>query len=207
MDDTDNEMNTPPGKRKKSKSKRTRYSCPFCDLTCDRLGKIKDHINVHTGYTPHKCQDCDMKYRTFSGLSSHRSAGIHFLIFLYKYKFLNVKFSVKSKNKTVFLSAHAQKGEFPCETCGNIFETEHFLRIHKKRHTAVRKVCKLCSKTYSNTAELNKHMRYHEKDKRFPCKFCNEFIVGYTEWRKHRLEHLEKKFQCDQCEMKFHLNS
>jgi len=90
MDDADNEMNTTPGKRKKSKSKRTLYSCPFCDLTCDHLGKIKDHMNVHTGYTPHQCPDCDMKYSTFSALSNHRGAGTTFscLIRIFKcYKF------------------------------------------------------------------------------------------------------------------------
>ena len=92
-----------------------------------------------------------------------------------------------------------------CTICREVFESqksllEHHRTIHKTEETA-NFMCHVCSKTFSQSYVLKKHMRIHS-DLKFSCKLCPatfSYIEGLKRHKSvHDPTHLTK-YQCDRC--------
>ena len=85
--------------------------------------------------------------------------------------------------------------QFPCESCGKIFDNqktlaEHVYNIHKIHIST----CDICGKTFKNHKTLSNHMRLH---KTINCDSCGKsFKVAY--YTRHKVKC--KIYKCKECD-------
>ena len=85
--------------------------------------------------------------------------------------------------------------QFPCESCGKIFDNqktlaEHVYNIHKIHIST----CDICGKTFKNHKTLSNHMRLH---KTINCDSCGKsFKVAY--YTRHKAKC--KIYNCEECD-------
>jgi len=70
----------------------------------------------------------------------------------------------------------------------------------------------MCDKAFSQSGDLNVHMRDHMGDKSFKCSLCNKSFSDFSDLQRHKCQvHSNKRlYQCRYCLMLFetyvHLN-
>lgn len=77
---------------------------------------------------------------------------------------------------------HKPKGKFPCpfENCKRICVSNYYLNKHVIRKHSDNKnfQCTICGRTFAFKAEMNHHMRIHNKDKlpkkTYSCQYCKK---------------------------------
>lgn len=119
------------------------------------------------------------------------------------------------------------KRKLICETCSKelpnkISLKRHQINQHKDKPTVLKKamggkpdvqvtnstphgrfVCDTCSKVLPNETSLNRHQKYHRKDKS-KCPLCTKLFSHSSNLKRHILMHRsEKSLDCDKCPKTF----
>ena len=73
--------------------------------------------------------------------------------------------------------SHSDKKPYPCEFCPKSFKIKRHLKYHCAYHHSALKIefkCKTCSKVFTQSGSLYKHIREVHGNKRlFNCEICN----------------------------------
>ena len=95
-----------------------------------------------------------------------------------------------------------------CTECGNVFEFNSLLRIHRKElhgiDTQIK--CGDCGKVFKYRSQLSTHKTYnHGKYKYavFKCEECDKTYKNAACLKRHSFNHLGLSFMCDQCSSSF----
>uniref|UniRef100_A0A336KM29 CSON013291 protein n=1 Tax=Culicoides sonorensis TaxID=179676 RepID=A0A336KM29_CULSO len=160
------------------------YECDICSQTFKRKIFLTQHMNkFHT--TPVECEFCKKKFMSEKYLKNH-------ILVAHNDGLLTIK------NYTFCELCH-DKPSFPTWEEMN----EHYLENHQ-----IQGYVKCCSKKFSSRNYFLRHLRVHNAPLDFTCVVCKKVMSKKIELKRHMTLHLpeeDKKFQCDQCERRFHL--
>lgn len=194
--------------------------CDVCQLDLDTYHSLTLHIDRKHGPKPEpgfKCKigDCKKVFSFETSLRSHVNA-VHKLTgntgrgkrhVCDKCQFTSNSIEDLYEHKKV---AHAE--EITCEYCDKIFLTYQTLKSHLdlKHSASVPQTCTICSKQFSSTAYLQRHMKFHNM--LFTCRECGKAISTKASLEAHMETHKPEeernyKFACNYCEKKFFLKN
>ena len=115
-----------------------------------------------------------------------------------------------------------KKTPYQCDKCSEVFKSEHFLEIHKRKthgEGSATVMCSHCGKEFptervsfpdrenlSNIFYLQLakkhelHVHYPELSKKFPCKDCDATFHDRSKLKLHSMKHSSiKPYVCEQC--------
>ena len=100
--------------------------------------------------------------------------------------------------------SHSDKEPYPCEFCPKSFKLKRHLKYHCDYHHSAFKIefkCKTCSKVFTQSGSVYKHIREVHEDKRlFNCEICNYSSNRIASIRIHTdAIHNNVKFICPIC--------
>ena len=116
----------------KQSTRRKKYQCPFCTVTCGNMGQLRGHLRCHTGERPFVCNvsGCSRKFARNEELTRHKRI-------------------------------HSGVRPFLCTICSKTFGRKDHLLKHSKTHLTAdeRKshMCPVCCQGYSRSDALKRH--------------------------------------------------
>lgn len=197
----------------------TALKCNICDVNLDNIDESLEHLRshdlpMHVGINSRilpfkfdselfRCAICLEVFRAFKVLLDHMnnhfknyicetcSAGFPLLKYLKRHR-----------------GTH-QTGEFKCELCHKVFDTQQKREYHNKIvHLKVRhNKCGYCGETFRDNRVRNKHMDQEHgiKIKEVKCQACDRSFPNQSSMTFHlRKDHMmERQHVCSECGMEF----
>lgn len=164
---------------------------------------MEDHLNVHKGARPFKCDTCSLdfasKYTYNRHLKVHTDRPRQFQCPKCDKAFHN------KKNLEGHQTTHKPE-HWQCHKCPKAFKALRNLQQHEISHTDHKPfACDQCDKSFRRRTELKNHLRIHTGEKPFVCSVCNAAFAQNSNLLSHqKTTHLnEEKFQCTTCERTF----
>ena len=144
------------------------------EIACEICGKVfqcltknikyryQEHMFIHTGEKPYKCQFCERAFRDRSTRKKHERT--HTGEKPYQCTMCEKAFSqLKLLRNHIF--THTGEKPFGCELCDLRFAKQCNLKYHMRVHTKEKPyTCHLCNKSFTQSGTYYKHMRRHESN-------------------------------------------
>ncbi|XP_023296651.1 gastrula zinc finger protein XlCGF7.1 [Lucilia cuprina] len=127
---------------------------------------------------------------------------INGVVAMYTCKRCNKIFPCKRDQLLHKKEVHSQtKSSYECKICSKYFCNSGNLERHMKVHNDVRPfVCRICGKAFAQSVNLNRHYSVHNGERPYPCTFCNKTFTQQSNMQRHQLTHTgEKPFRCKRC--------
>ncbi|XP_061759716.1 oocyte zinc finger protein XlCOF7.1-like isoform X1 [Nerophis ophidion] len=97
------------------------------------------------------------------------------------------------------------KIRFTCSVCSETFSQKRDLNRHVKKHTTENPFsCSFCGHTFPFRSTFKRHMRTHTGEKPFSCSVCGKGFPQKSNFLTHMRQHTgEKPFSCSVCGKRF----
>lgn len=195
-----------------SKKRAYSYSCKFClDIKFNtKILAAKHYQEVHNFQIKNIKKFCFICNDEFDDYINH----IRQHTCLYACKYCSTKFLTEAKCK-----AHEEKHEneeierpYGCmeEECGASFKSHHHLKshtlaMHRSGGIERKFTCELCGDKFLSKALLNAHLRTHESDSIFVCKFCDKRFKKLSNLKIHSIaiHQTDAIYVCSDCSSRF----
>ena len=184
-----------------------KFNCIICDKTFLTSKKLRRHIAGTHNQETYECDKCDKSF-TYKGNLSHHLQQIHEKIKYYCGE-CPYQASTAQALKNHKDSIHLNK-TFQCPSCDYKATFYANLRRHIKLVHEGRKavhLCTECTKSYSTSNHLQRHVNSAHKKIKYSCNICNMFEYGSeTSLKTHILVAHEKgrrSFKCEACGQAF----
>jgi len=129
--------------------------------------------HVHSNRRPYQCPFCGMMFKTNIDVELH--VRIHTDTKLYSCRHCSDRFMYRQQLKRHLLESHNEGTWLVCNICQKKFCHSGDLKIHVRRHQAVKPyVCSECPKRFCTAYELKCHQRTHLHSASFGCILCNK---------------------------------
>lgn len=141
-----------------------RHPCPDCDKTFKRSDNLLDHMNLHTGEKPYRCEECDIGFPYRSSLYNH------------------------NKSKHSDDTSDEADSNHSCDQCRKTYKTAAGLETHQtQKHTL--KTCDVCRKSYKGTIRFDRHLEDNCQPAQtfdvIQCNNCYEAFPNRSEYKSH----------------------
>ena len=168
------------------------YSCKICSHTCTNIELLHKHIHSKHHFNFESIKTVCLYCRT------RLSETVYEVCTLIKDPCL------RRDNPKM----HSDAKSHLCKICNVPCKDEAEVNLHRKLHLRKKGSyrCLKCDKTFRKWNYLEHHVWMHYDKTPFRCRYCSEYKTGGNSVSVHELHHLpesQKKFKCDQCEMRF----
>eukprot|EP01083_Nonionella_stella_P105419 303213_1 len=166
------------------------YTCIICHLQHRSNRLLVEHIRLHLGEKPFKCNMCNERFSHTCFLDQHRKSKhtdiMHICAICSK-----ICGSISSLAKHV--KTHSEKTPDPiqCTLCNLSFQSKKNLKSHDKKVHNIRQettTCSFCGKVFKSLSDMRRHEMSHTGVKPFKCASCG---------LRFRFEKSLKEHKCD----------
>lgn len=144
-----------------------RKSCEICGKVFNCLSKnlknrYQEHMYIHSGEKPFKCQFCDRGFRDRSTRRKHERT--HTGEKPYSCTICNRAFSQLRLLRN-HIRTHTGEKPYSCQLCPLSFAKSCNLKYHMRVHTKEKPyTCFVCGKSFTQSGTYHKHMRRHTNE-------------------------------------------
>ncbi len=157
-----------------------KFTCSYCGFRFAARNNLVKHERRHTNEKPFHCDQCDQSFSTNIKLKVHRMD-------------------------------HTGEKPFVCDHCGFRTKTKADLKSHLRiMHSSEKKMfqCDICGISITTKSNMNKHRRKHTGEKKYKCRFCNQYFLYHDSRERHEKTHPEwdgvRKHVCQVCGKDLH---
>ncbi|GJQ77426.1 hypothetical protein Trydic_g20824 [Trypoxylus dichotomus] len=169
------------------------FMCNECPQGFYRKKQLQQHVYLHTGQLPYRCEQCELKFPTISDKNKHKR----------KHKIYTCECANVSKTWSSFLAHRKTCGDLKshqCSICGKNFSTKAILKMHVNTHlnrndrTVFPCPYEKCYRYYFYKKNLTFHINtVHKKIARpkIPCTYdgCHKLLGRMSTYKNHLKTH------------------
>lgn len=186
---------------------RPRIPCNYCTKTFTRKDSLESHVKtVHASVHPYTCthETCGRTFATRSTYLSHQK--VHGESKPYHCQECDESFPLLNELKDHLKKNHSENEKFRCSECFKVCVSSDDLEHHKMYDH--RFECEICGKIFARLAYLQVHVKVHNGQSKFNCRYCNEGFDSLYSYRQHMKTHPEYRrvlnvFPCHACDKIF----
>lgn len=172
--------------------------CAFedCEKSFSCLAKLKDHMNMHLGLKPYKCEICEKAFSAKKYLQAHTESHGKPV----KCEKCGLEFTRKYKLKK-HIELYCKK-EYTCIYCGKVYKKKGCYQAHieecvrrpkkMKETNILRKKpesrivpCQICKAEFRGRRNMLMHVKAKHEKVRYACQKCEKVFVYNCSLRKH----------------------
>ncbi|XP_041671022.1 zinc finger protein 182-like [Cheilinus undulatus] len=122
-----------------------------------------------------------------------------------RFNYLQERHSEKSNNLMVQFEAGTAQKPYKCPCCSKCFSLTKTLIRHLKIHTQDKAYqCQFCGRKFCQKSDLVNHTRIHTGERPYQCPECHKSFVQKGNLGVHMRTHAgEKPYQCPECSCSF----
>ena len=189
------------------------FDCSHCSRKFTHSSNLSKHLrHAHTNQMTHKCMHCPKEFSDLwslnQHLNSHKAPEVAHTESSFSCKFCPLTFST-ADDLNHHLQTHSDKVDLPPKTYTNFNSQNIHIQPHDKEKQFF---CEICSKPFSNLANLSRHLRYHSEtdNGEYFCRRCpnQKFTSAKLLLEHQKSRHYGKlPFVCDYCHKEFMFRS
>ena len=107
------------------------------------------------------------------------------------------------KNSTLFIEHYSTTHPLlSCKYCSKVYTNPLSQQKHVYMHTAEKKTCESCGKSFPFDSQLADHRKTHMKNKPHICTHpnCSKDFTHWYDLLKHEWTHKKDKLKCESCD-------
>ncbi|KPJ14554.1 Zinc finger protein 358 [Papilio machaon] len=205
------------------------FQCKECTYKTKRIKDIQNHIVIHNGDRPYKCDICLKTFTQLSTVQNHkemvhkkykveitcqicgkrvrgRSQVYRHIVSHDKIQCPICKKTMSRLSQKQHMQRHSGSKSYTCEVCALAFYTAAELCNHRRNHNKDKPAlkCPLCEYRSNRSDSMKRHKIRHT-DVNIPCTICGMFFLTKQKLVLHeRIHYEEKKHFCPYCNHSFH---